>query len=111
MRQKLLKENPDPVLIYYLILAAVLFCCGLIVVLIKKNAVMVLMGIELMLNAVNLNFIAFSQYDSALMQGQFFTLFILVIAASEAAVGLAIILNIYSHFNSSDIRDANTLQG
>lgn len=98
-------------LIQYLILAAVLFCCGLIVVLVKKNAVMILMGIELMLNAVNLNFVAFSQYDSTLMQGQFFTLFIIVIAASEAAVGLAIILNIYSHFNSSDIRDANTLQG
>ncbi len=88
-----------------------MFCCGLIVVLIKKNAVIVLMGIELMLNAVNLNFVAFSQYDQALMQGQFFTLFILVIAASEAAVGLAIILNIYSHFKSPDIRDANTLQG
>lgn len=96
---------------YYLILAALLFSIGLTIVLIKKNTVMVLMGIELMLNAVNLNFIGFSQFDPIKMQGQFFVLFILVIAASEAAVGLAIVLNLYNHFKSADIRDAKTLQG
>jgi NADH:ubiquinone oxidoreductase subunit K len=95
----------------YLILAAAIFCIGLCIVLIKKNTVMVLMGIELMLNAVNLNFIGFSQFDQNLMQGQFFILFILVIAAAEAAVGLAIVLNLYNHFKSADIREAKTLQG
>jgi len=95
----------------YLLLAAAIFCLGLCVVLIKKNTVMVLMGIELMLNAVNLNFIGFSQFDQNLMQGQFFILFILVIAAAEAAVGLAIVLNLYNHFKTADISEAKTLQG
>lgn len=72
---------------------------------------MILMGIELMLNAVNLNFVGFAQYDPIRVQGQFFTLFILVIAASEAAVGLAIVLNLYNQFKTSDVREANNLQG
>lgn len=72
---------------------------------------MILMGIELMLNAANLNFVAFSKYDPDKLQGQLFTIFVIMIAASEAAVGLAILLKLYSHFKTSDINNAKTLQG
>ncbi len=81
---------------WYLILAAGLFCIGLYGVLARKNAVAILMGIELMLNAVNINLVAFWHYlTSQLMAGQMFTLIVLTVAAAEAAVGLALIISIY----------------
>lgn len=95
----------------YLILAAALFATGLTIVLVKKNAILILMGVELMLNAVNINFIAFSYYDPEKMQGQIFALFVLVVAASETAVGLAIILKLYSHFKTAELGEASTLKG
>lgn len=98
-------------LTHYLILAAALFAIGLTIVIVKKNAILILMGVELMLNAVNINFVAFSYYDPIKMQGQIFALFILVVAASEAAVGLAIILKLYSHFNTAELNEAKTLKG
>jgi NADH-quinone oxidoreductase subunit K len=98
-------------LTYYLLLAAALFAIGFTIVIVKKNAIMILMGVELMLNAVNVNFIAFSYYDPQKLQGQIFALFVLMVAASEAAVGLAIVLKLYSHFKTAELGAANTLKG
>lgn len=94
----------------YLIIGAVLFSIGLAVAVTKRNAILVLMGIELMLNAVNLNLIAFSQYDPNRLQGQMFALFVMVIAAAEITVALAIILKIYDYFNNIDLRATNELK-
>lgn len=94
---------------YFLYLAAFLFSAGLLIVLIKKNAVFVLIGIELMLNAANLNLIAFSRTDPN-MSGQMFAVFSVVIAAAEAAIALAILLNIYKKYDSSDLDDLAELK-
>lgn len=75
----------------YLVISALLFSIGLAVTVTKRNAILILMGIELMLNAVNLNMVAFSQYDPNRLQGQMFALFIMVIAAAEVTVALAIL--------------------
>ena len=86
---------------WYLILAAALFCVGLYGVLARKNAVAILMGIELMLNAVNINLVAFWNYlTPRVMAGQMFTLIVLTVAAAEAAVGLALIISIYRRRNT-----------
>lgn len=96
---------------HYFIIGALLFTIGLTIVIVKKNAIVVLMGIELILNAANINFVAVSQFDNGLLQGQFFTLFVIVIAAAEAAVGLAIILKTYQYFGSIDLEKINELKG
>ena len=86
---------------WYLALAAALFCIGLYGVLARKNAVAILMGIELMLNAVNINLVSFWRYlTPQVMAGQMFTIIVLTVAASEAAVGLALIISIYRRRNS-----------
>ena len=83
-------------LTWYLILAAALFCVGLFGVLARRNAVAILMGIELMLNAVNLNLLAFWRYlHSDQVSGQVFVIIVFAVAAAEAAVGLALIISIY----------------
>ena len=94
----------------YLIIAALLFSIGLAVAVTKRNAILVLMGIELMLNAVNLNLIAFSQYDPDRLQGQMFALFVMVIAAAEITVALAITLKIYDYFKNIDLEATNELK-
>lgn len=89
---------------HYLIVAAVLFCIGLYGVATSRNLIKVLMSIELLLNAVNLNFIAFSKYVTPeALTGQVVAIFVLTIAAAEAGVGLAIALNIFKHFKTVDI--------
>ena len=81
---------------WYLTLAAVLFCVGVFGVLARRNAVAILMGIEVMLNAINLNLVAFWRYlTPTVIAGQVFTLLVFAVAASEAAVGLALIISIY----------------
>src|SRR5512136_517131 len=81
---------------WYLTLAALLFCVGVFGVLARRNAVAILMGIELMLNAINLNLVAFWRYlTPTAIAGQVFTLLVFAVAASEAAVGLALIISIY----------------
>ncbi|HTX90816.1 MAG TPA: NADH-quinone oxidoreductase subunit NuoK [Anaerolineales bacterium] len=81
---------------WYLILAAVLFCIGLYGVLARKNAIAILLGVELMLNAVNINLVAFWRYlDPAQMGGQVFAVIVLAVAAAEVAVGLALIISVY----------------
>ena len=88
---------------HYLILAAVLFSIGLYGALAKRNAIVILMSIELMLNAVNITMVAFSRYIvPLLLTGQIFAIFIMVVAAAEVAVGLAIIIAIYRHRETID---------
>ena len=95
----------------YLALALILFCIGLYGALTKRNTVIVLICIELMLNAVNINLVAFSQYDNNLLKGNMFALFVIVIAAAEAAVALAFILNVYHHFKTANIDEIKELKG
>ena len=86
---------------HVLILAALLFSLGLLVVITKKNTIMVLLGIELMLNASNLNLVAFNQLRPDTVDGQMFVLFVIIVAVCEAAVGLAIVLQVYQYYNTS----------
>jgi NADH-quinone oxidoreductase subunit K len=92
-----------------LAVAAVLFVIGVLGVLIRRNAIIIFMCIELMLNAVNLTFIAFAQ--SLGVGGQIFVFFVMAVAAAEAAVGLAIVLAIYRHKETVDLRNINILKG
>jgi NADH:ubiquinone oxidoreductase subunit K len=94
-----------------LLLGAALFCIGLAVVVTRKNAIAVLIGIELMLNAANLNLVAFSRFDGDQLQGQIFALFLITVAAAEAAVALAIVVKVYQHFNTADLDQINELKG
>lgn len=89
---------------YYTIVSSLLFAIGLAIALTKNNAILILMGVELMLNAANLNFVAFSRNDTSLLQGHIMALFVIVVAASEAAVALAIIIKAYKFFASLDLQ-------
>jgi NADH:ubiquinone oxidoreductase subunit K len=98
-------------LTHYLVLSAALFCIGLYGALTHRNAVIILMCIELMLNAVNISLIAFSSYVvPQLLTGQVFAIFVMVVAAAEIAVGLAIVLAIYRHFKNIDTNDINLMK-
>ena len=94
----------------FLILSAFLFCTGLYGVLARKNAVLVLMSVELMLNAVNINLVAFSAFHGN-VKGQIFALFVITIAAAEVGVGLAIVLLIYRNSRSVDLEQVDQLKG
>ncbi len=98
-------------LTHYLVLAALVFCCGLYVMTIKRNAVGVLIGAELVLNAAALNFVAFSRYASRAVDGQVVALFIIVLAAAEAAVAIAIFVNYYRTLATIDVDQGDTLKG
>ena len=96
---------------HYLILSAVLFCIGLFGALTKRNAVIILMCIELMLNAVNITLVAFSSYVvPLLLTGQVFAIFVMVVAAAEVAVGLAIVLAIFRGLADIDVNNINLLK-
>ncbi|HJX12257.1 MAG TPA: NADH-quinone oxidoreductase subunit NuoK [Dehalococcoidales bacterium] len=96
---------------HYLVLSAVLFCIGLYGALTKRNAVIILMCIELMLNAVNISLVAFSRYVvPTLLTGQVFAIFVMVVAAAEVAVGLAIILAIYRGLTDIDASNINLMK-
>lgn len=97
----------------YLLLSALLFSIGLAGALLRRNAILVLIGIELMLNAANLNFIAFWRYGPApaALTGILFTIFSIAVAAAEAAVGLAIILAAYRHSRTTDLDRMDSLKG
>ncbi|WP_342488764.1 NADH-quinone oxidoreductase subunit NuoK [Cytobacillus sp. FSL W7-1323] len=95
----------------YLTLAIILFCIGLYGALTKKNTVIVLIAIELMLNAVNINLVAFSKYGMMpSIDGQIFALFAIAVAAAEAAIGLAILIAIYRNRKSVNVDDYNSLK-
>jgi NADH-quinone oxidoreductase subunit K len=95
---------------HYLVIAAILFSLGMFCVLTRRNAVGMLMGIELILNAATLNFVAFNHFQGGVLTGQVFALFAIVLAAAEAAVALAIILGIYQNLKTIDVGAADTLR-
>jgi NADH-quinone oxidoreductase subunit K len=94
---------------YYLVLAAILFTIGAVGVLVRRNAIVVFMCVELMLNAVNLTLITFAR-STGTVDGQIIALFVMVVAAAEVVVGLAIIMSIYRTRKSASIDDANLLK-
>ncbi|MBM3880167.1 MAG: NADH-quinone oxidoreductase subunit NuoK [Verrucomicrobia bacterium] len=102
-----------PPLHAYLLLSAALFAIGLAGALTRRHAILVLVGIELMLNAANLNFIAFWRYGARpeALTGVLFAMFSIGIAAAEAAVGLALIIAVYRHFRTTTVNDVNELRG
>ena len=96
---------------HYLILSAVLLVIGITVILTKRNAIAILIGVEFILNAVNINLIAFSRYTIGGLDGQVAALFVIVLAAAEAAVALAIFLNFYHTLATIDIDKGTNLKG
>jgi NADH-quinone oxidoreductase subunit K len=97
-------------LTHYVIVSALLFSLGVFAVLTRRNAIMVLMGIELILNSANINFIAFSRYGGVNLGGQAVAIFVIILAAAEAAVALAIVLNIYQRFHTVNVDDIDKLK-
>jgi NADH-quinone oxidoreductase subunit K len=95
---------------HFLVLGALLFSLGLLTVATRRNAVGVLMGVELILNGANVNFVAFDHWVTGGISGQIFALFVIVLAAAEAAVGLAIVLALFQTFRSIDVRLADTMR-
>jgi NADH-quinone oxidoreductase subunit K len=96
---------------WYLIVAAILFCIGLYGALARRNAIGVLMGIELMLNAVNINLIAFWRYITPdILTGQVFALFVITVAAAEAAIGLALIISIFRNRQTVVVEDVDMMK-
>lgn len=95
----------------FLMVGAVLFVSGIVCMATKRNGIGVLMGVELVLNGANVNFVAFSQYTALGLDGQVIALFVIVLAAAEAAVALAIALNFYNNHNSIDVDRGDELRG
>ena len=97
----------------YLIVAALVFAIGLAGALTRRNAIMILIGIELMLNAANLSLIAFWRYGPhpELLTGMMFAIFSIAVAAAEAAVGLGLVISIYRHVKTSDVEQMNRMKG
>jgi NADH-quinone oxidoreductase subunit K len=105
---------------HYLILAAMLFVCGLATMMLKRNAIGILMGVELILNAANVNLVAFNRFRFAVdaggtgglrLDGQVFAIFVIILAAAEAAVALAIFLSFYNNFTTIDVERGTQLKG
>jgi NADH:ubiquinone oxidoreductase subunit K len=96
---------------HYLVLSTILFCIGIFGVLTRRNAIGILMSIELMFNAVNINFVAFSKFVTPNdFVGQIFAIFVITIAAAEATVGLAIVLLIYRNFKGINVDNINIMK-
>jgi NADH-quinone oxidoreductase subunit K len=95
---------------HYLIVSAILFSLGFFAVITRKNAIMVLMGVELILNSANINFIAFSRFGRMNLEGHIATIFVIILAAAEAAIALAIIINIYRNFNTINVDEIDKLK-
>jgi NADH:ubiquinone oxidoreductase subunit K len=105
-------SDPEVALRAYLFLGALLFVCGAVCMAMKRNAIGVLMGVELVLNGANINFVAFARYNPAFqVEGQIFALLVIVMAAAEAAVALAIVLNFYNNHMTVDVDTAEELKG
>ena len=95
-----------------MIIASAVFCLGLYNVMTRRNAVAILMGIELILNSANINFIAFNRFNGLNnLDGHVFAIFVIVLAAAEAAVALAIVINLFKNIGSVDVTDADILKG
>ena len=95
---------------HYLVVSAILFSLGLYGILTRRHAVLVLMGLELILNAANINFVAFARFGGMNMDGHVAAIFVIILAAAEAAVALAILLNIYQHFRHVDLDQVNNMK-
>ncbi|MBZ0178136.1 MAG: NADH-quinone oxidoreductase subunit NuoK [Melioribacteraceae bacterium] len=95
---------------HFLFVSAILFSLGIYGIVTRKNAVMVLMGVELVLNAANINFVAFSKFGNFGINGQVIALFVIVLAAAEAAIALAIVLNVYKTFVNINVDEINKLR-
>jgi NADH:ubiquinone oxidoreductase subunit K len=99
-------------LTHFLLLGALLFVCGAVCMATKRNAIGILMGVELVLNAATVNFVAYARYNPTFqVEGQIFALFVIVLAAAEAAVALAIVLNFYNNHMTVDVDTAEELKG
>ncbi len=97
---------------HYLVLGAILFVCGALCMATKRNAIGILIGVELVLNAANVNFVAFAHFNPVFeIEGMTFALFVIVLAAGEAAVALAIVLNFYNNHLTVDVDSAEELKG
>jgi len=97
-------------LVNYLYISAILFSLGLFGVITRRNGIAVLMGVELILNAANINFVAFSRFGGLNLSGHVFSLFVIVLAAAEAAVALAIIITIYNSMQTVNVDDASSMK-
>jgi NADH:ubiquinone oxidoreductase subunit K len=97
---------------HFLLLGALLFVAGAVCMATKRNAIGILMGVELVLNAATINFVAFARYNPVFdVEGQIFALFVIVMAAAEAAIALAIVLNFYNNHMTVDVDTAEELKG
>ncbi len=96
---------------HFLVVSTLVFLLGLYCVLTRRNAIGILMGVELILNSANINYLAFSRYGSANYDGQIFAIFVIMLAAAEAAIGLAIVIGIYQTFHTIDVEATETLRG
>ena len=99
-----------PGLMHFLILSGILFSFGVFAVLTRRNAIMVLMGIELILNAANINFAAFARFSAGTIDGVVVAVFVIILAAAEAAIALAIVLNIFQNFSTVNVDEINRLR-
>jgi NADH-quinone oxidoreductase subunit K len=97
-------------LTHYLVISALLFTLGLFGIVSRKHSIMVLMGLELILNAANINFIAFAKFGGMNIDGHIAAIFVIILAAAEAAVALAILLNIYQHFRHVNMDEVDSLK-
>ncbi|MBI65682.1 MAG: NADH-quinone oxidoreductase subunit NuoK [Candidatus Marinimicrobia bacterium] len=96
----------------YLMISSILFCLGVYAVITRKNAVAILMGIELILNSANINFITFNRFGNfQTLDGHVFSIFVIVLAAAEAAVALAIIINLFKNIGTVDVDQAQEMKG
>lgn len=95
---------------HYLVVGGILFALGIYIVLTRRNAISILLGVELILNSAGLNYVAFSHFSTGNVDGQIYTVFIIMLAASEAAIGLAIVLSIYQLFATIDVEATETLK-
>jgi len=94
----------------YVAVSAALFAIGIVAILVRRNVLYVLMGIEMILNAANINFVAFNRFNGGGLEGRMFAIFVIILAAAEAAVALAIVLNVFYLFNSVKPSEADLLR-
>jgi NADH-quinone oxidoreductase subunit K len=97
-------------LTHFLVVSTLLFSTGIYGIITRKNAIMVLMGVELILNSANINFIAFTRFGNFGLQGHLIALFVIVLAAAEAAIALAIVLNIYKTLSTVNVDEVDSLK-
>lgn len=109
----ILADMAEPTLGLYLALSALFFGIGLAGVLMRRNVIIILIGVEMMMNAANLNFLAFWRYNAnpSAVMGQMFTIFGITIAGAEAAVGLALVIAVYRHFKTVNVDKVDVLRG